>query len=499
MITLNTDSLFKDSYSLNQFSKLKIYGDDIVSFLQGQLTNDINNINSKWAHLASRLDRTGRIQFAFYLLKDEQSYVVLSLADQIKSLKEDLEKYVISEDVNFEITSLEGCSLEKYEVMNSKKNEVVLSLGGQLFSLSSKNDDTHEIDFHQLQFFFEQPELINTKKVLINDSPISTVGLSLNKGCFLGQETASKLLIRGKSTYVSRLIIEADSKSELEKLSHLIGNRKMEELSFQNKIYAKLKFKNEDEKTTFINVIKNENIKYYEIKISHLDIEFQKQEIVNQLFENAIDLFHKNQLIASVEMVQKCIELNSLKLEAYELLAQAQSAMGKNEDAINTMNVLLEVDPNSFMAHTNLSIFYLKLNNIEKAEEHKAFAASKQMSMGSVNQNELDQRKRADQDRRMAMFSEVLEIDPEDEMALSGLANIYLERELYKKSLNYFEALIKMRPTNLDYLFKTGLNYLKAGMKEDATLSLTKALVMAKEKNDLTKCALIENYLKSIL
>ena len=496
MGTFNTLPLFQDTYSLANFSKLIVSGSDRLSFLQGQLTLDHNSLRPGLAQLSSRLDRSGRIQSCFYTTIQDQTFVLYSVSETIDHLKADLEKFIISEDVELLSLPLEDFDLKRLENQKVNPNDVVLSLGGVLFVISPRNQaqSSGMLELDAISFFTEQPILKNVeKKILINESPLSVIGLSLSKGCFLGQETASKLLVRGKNTYVPRLVLK---KSDCTLLN--VKDQKIEEFDFLNQAFLKLKFKNNEERLSFIELAEKKQVEYLDLDPSSLDVMSLVEKKANSAFENSLDFFHQNKYDESLMLVEQCLILNPTHLEAYELKAQILSSLNQNEKAIQTMYDLLEINPKNFMAHTNLSLFYIKLNNVEKAEEHKALAASMQMSQGSVNQQELDDRKRNEQDRRISMFEEVLEIDPEDEMALSGLATIFLERELYKKSLTYFEVLIKLKPQHLDYAFKTGINYLKAGMLDQARSQFSKSLALAKEKNDQTKCELIENYLNSI-
>ena len=61
-------------------------------------------------------------------------------------------------------------------------------------------------------------------------------------------------------------------------------------------------------------------------------------------------------------------------LESYEGLAIVLSREGLFDEAIEVMKKLLEQDPQSMMAHTNLSVFYMHKGMKEVAEEWKAKA-----------------------------------------------------------------------------------------------------------------------------
>lgn len=67
-------------------------------------------------------------------------------------------------------------------------------------------------------------------------------------------------------------------------------------------------------------------------------------------------------------------------LDAYEGLAVVYSRLGRLDEAIALMKLLAEKDPESLMAHVNLSVFYMKKGMKEEAEVEKAKATVLQFS-----------------------------------------------------------------------------------------------------------------------
>ncbi len=70
-------------------------------------------------------------------------------------------------------------------------------------------------------------------------------------------------------------------------------------------------------------------------------------------------------------------------LETYESLAVVYSKLGRLDEAIDLMKRLAEKDPESLMAHVNLSVFYMKKGMKDEAEVEKAKATVLQFSRGS--------------------------------------------------------------------------------------------------------------------
>lgn len=74
----------------------------------------------------------------------------------------------------------------------------------------------------------------------------------------------------------------------------------------------------------------------------------------------------------AVSLLKKAISENPKNEDAYESLGVILGRQSKYEEAIRVMKQLELINPESIMAQTNLSIFYMKLGDKETAEEYKA-------------------------------------------------------------------------------------------------------------------------------
>ncbi len=110
------------------------------------------------------------------------------------------------------------------------------------------------------------------------------------------------------------------------------------------------------------------------------NIGMRKREERSQNYtEEALEVFARaqeaNQSEAydqAIELLRKALTENPKNEDAYESLGVILAKQGKITDAIKVMHQLEMINPNSIMAQTNLSIFYMKLGDKETAEEHKA-------------------------------------------------------------------------------------------------------------------------------
>ncbi|HYF48247.1 MAG TPA: tetratricopeptide repeat protein [Planctomycetota bacterium] len=147
------------------------------------------------------------------------------------------------------------------------------------------------------------------------------------------------------------------------------------------------------------------------------------------LHDRAIRLFSDGKDDEAITMLEQALRLDPTFSDGYEALGVILGRSGRFNDAIEIFKRLEEVAPDEPMVHTNLSLYYMKIGDKEKAEEEKARATVKQFSrfgnLAKEQEREKQEReaKRGDALRKKAMFEEVLGIDPEDPIALFGLGN----------------------------------------------------------------------------
>ncbi|MBI4432512.1 MAG: tetratricopeptide repeat protein [Candidatus Omnitrophica bacterium] len=91
-------------------------------------------------------------------------------------------------------------------------------------------------------------------------------------------------------------------------------------------------------------------------------------------YEKAIDLFAAGKKEEAAAALLSLIESHPDCADAYESLGMIYYKMGRLDEAIDWTTRLAAMRPEYPMAHTNLSIFYMKKGMKERAEEEKAKA-----------------------------------------------------------------------------------------------------------------------------
>ena len=241
------------------WGNIKLAGEDVVSFLQGQTSNNVDiEINS--GQLSSILDAKARTLALIFLFRSqEKEYFVLAPNRSNQWLIEHLEKFIIIEDVSCSSSQhtpyfINGPSSYKYlqeeyssiTQLDNLKGQKIGSdylcnfsfIGGEGYVLLSKNKHIsikNEIDkplFDCLRlergipFYGEEFD----EKNLLPETGLQVKVVDYNKGCFIGQEIVARVKSRGS---VNRALIgfvveegdieEGDLYQESEKIGKVIN------------------------------------------------------------------------------------------------------------------------------------------------------------------------------------------------------------------------------------------------------------------------------------
>src|SRR5690606_15126291 len=140
--------------------------------------------------------------------------------------------------------------------------------------------------------------------------------------------------------------------------------------------------------------------------------------------------------------------------DAYESLGVILNRRGETDEAIEVMEHLARINPDSVMAHTNLSVFYVEKGWKEKAEEEKAISMSIRMRMAaaqvSKDKEAEEQRKQLEAEtiQRMSMFQQVLEIDEDDQLANYGYGDCLVALSRFAEAVPHLQKAIALKPSH---------------------------------------------------
>ncbi|MCC6153122.1 MAG: tetratricopeptide repeat protein, partial [Candidatus Hydrogenedentes bacterium] len=232
-----------------------------------------------------------------------------------------------------------------------------------------------------------------------------------------------------------------------------------------------------------------------------------REERAQFLYEKALQHFERDehdQDDSAIRLLQEALLLAPAFEDAYEALGVILNRHHRVDEAIHYMQILARLNPDSVMAHTNLSVFYVAKGMIPEAEDEKAKAAVLQMKHARKSREaeeiaaEERERIRREAIERIAMFKEVLEFDPDDPLATFGTGMAYIQLNDYDSALPHLQRATQVQK---DY----SVAYLNLGKcleflqrTDEARIAYNSGIESAARKGDLMPLREMERRLKSL-
>ena len=484
-------------FSQGQFtvalSRFTLTGSDVSSFLDAQTTLNVKTLEQHHFHLTSFLDPQGKVETYGWLVRNETEFLYLVPPLLSEQTIQRLNKFLVSEDV--EITSdgecdwtfVMGAEAEGYQGIILDENSILRQTS--LSSIPSIPNTDVEL-WRKLNGWpsFTGSDFV---KELINNGRLFDLALSTKKGCYPGQETVSKIATHRGAAYFPVLL---ETRAPVPAGSiQMSGNRigqVSESISWNDSFYSVVSllrdFRVEGMQLNFECAGKSWQgiVRYYPL------LKGDSQNKSQELYDTAMTAFRNDELKLAETYFRKAIELNPQFSDAYEALGVMLGRQERYPEAITLMDKLTEVDPDSSMAHTNLSLFLMKIGKIEEAENHKSTATLKSFKKFGEEakvKEETAKKAKAEQEewaRREKMFLEVLEIDAEDTLANYGLGSIAVEKSDWEKARGYLEQVLAADPKYSVAYLALGKAYKGLGLKDKARETFTQGISVAAAKGD---------------
>ncbi len=472
-------------YNLKSWSTFDITGVDSKRFLSGQLTSDLSQLPIKGSQLTARVSRTGQLLFFGYLIfQKNNEYKIISPDHLLKDFIVDLEKFVIMDEVEVKKSNEKILIGFKDDVLLG--GEYIVNFLGRLSSIKFvlDSDDFPEFNSHQLELGFGLPNISHLKdsKLLINQTVLVDEAVSNDKGCYVGQETVKKIEANrgaGKKAIALEVIEDLPGNygsvlidEEEYKILNSWKNHKSSFISIEGK--RSLRVQNRQYSIEL-------NGKKYEAKVKLFPVAAESiEKLATDHYEKAVMLFTGGNDDEALKWMALAFKINPKDVEISEAYGALEGRLGNLNKAIEIMDHLEIIDSNSIMAHTNKSLFYMKLGQIEKAEDEKSKATVK--SFQNTAKQNTD--KKEELSKRLDMFTQVLEIDEDDELANQGSAEIFFEFGELDKSKIHLDRLISNNEKDYKAMALMAKIFIKEGRNSEALELLKKVSLLSGDKGD---------------
>ena len=207
---------------------------------------------------------------------------------------------------------------------------------------------------------------------------------------------------------------------------------------------------------------------------------------------------------SAIPLLKEAILLQPTFEDAYEVLGVILNRHQRVDEAIHYMKVLERLNPDCLMAHTNLSVFYVAKGMIDEAEQEKAKAAVLGIQKASNDRQAQDmaeaERRHIEEEaaERIAMFKEVIDIDPDDPVATYGLGKAHIQLHQYEEAVPYlFHATEVQKDYSAAYL-DLGKCHEFLDHADEAIATYQQGIAIASRKGDLMPLREMERRLKTL-
>ena len=265
-------------YILDDRGLLYIQGDDVKSFLQNIISNDIHKVTDSFSCYASLLTPQGKYLFDFIVLKHKKGYFIDCNKKQINQLYEHLNLYKLRSKVEILNLSNEfvvaAISREKFLSIENSKDEagftnkyredpifldprnkelgarLVVNLEKLYLSLKKLELKSSEIDeYYNFSHKLGIPQLdtdkLQNKLFGIECNFDELNGLDFKKGCYVGQENTARIKLRNKLTKRIMPIQTVQGKVEVDENIYINDEDIGKILINNNYPFGLIKFKND--------------------------------------------------------------------------------------------------------------------------------------------------------------------------------------------------------------------------------------------------------------
>ena len=545
---------FPDGIKSNfDFGLLSLKGPDAKRFLQSQCTSDVNALASKQGQPSSLLDRKALIiaYFHLYCLSQEH-YLLAAPKIQIEALKSHLDRFIFADKVEIveedfadctllsgETTALKVRNLTKNLGTNNKQELSLQDLietdagyilrlpmqstdcflffskgGGQSPALALPELDAEEIAARRVEAGYALLA-VDYKDTLLVELSLASPAVSYTKGCFQGQEVLARVKAQGSPTRqlmglvldraidlapMSEIRLAPGKESAGKELANkeIAGTIASQAYSPRLQKHLALAFLKRDLRVPGRKLEISTESGPVTGEVTTLPFIENKSDadLAKVLFDQALDLFtRQNDTEQAIERLEEALYLNPAYEDAFEalgvILSKHENAEGYIDKAISVMEKLVALNPDSIMAHANLSVFYLEKGDKEKAEEEKAISMSIRMreaaklAMQEKKEKEDKEALIKESQERIKMFLQVLEIDAEDLFANQGLGNCYNILGEFEKAEEYLQKAIAIKPNHTQCYEDLAAALAGQGKIKEAVSAYQKGIEVAAQKGDM--------------
>jgi len=190
---------------LENRSLLRVSGLDAETFLQGQLSNDINKLDRFSVQLNAYCQHQGKILALFWVIKNKDSFFLSFPSDLLEAIKPRLQMFVIMSDVVIEEVTKKYIQIGSIDEAFQK----ALVINDKLSLIITDKQDINKFNMDPIEYwnmacidsFLPEIFSVTSEKLVpqMLNLDIDEFGVNFSKGCYPGQEVVARLHYLGSA------------------------------------------------------------------------------------------------------------------------------------------------------------------------------------------------------------------------------------------------------------------------------------------------------------
>ena len=178
---------------------LKVSGGDSESFLQAQLSNDIEQLDNSSIQLNAYCQHQGKILALFWVMRSDDSFLLSFPLDLLEIIKSRLQMFVIMSDVTIDDVSDDYLQIGVIDENQNNaftindKLSLIIENPSKLSKFKVTSNDFWDkacIDSSLAEIYLLTSEKMVPQMLNLD---INEIGVNFSKGCYPGQEVVARL------------------------------------------------------------------------------------------------------------------------------------------------------------------------------------------------------------------------------------------------------------------------------------------------------------------
>ncbi len=217
---------------------------------------------------------------------------------------------------------------------------------------------------------------------------------------------------------------------------------------------------------------------------------------MTDLYHEALKDYRQKNSALAIEKLSRLLESTPSHEDAREALSVIYYNEKRYDEAIALIRKWIAINPESIMAHTNLSRCYVAKDMIMEAENEQAEA--RRLGWKEELKAKKMEMPKADHEAQISRFKQVIELDPADVLGYFSLGNAYQEAGKKREALEAFQKAVEVDPGHSSSYFGLGLAYETLGDKKRARDAYLRGTKVADQKGDLMTLKKMESRIRAI-